>query len=170
MVQRNSGYARQPSDNYTTPAWVVDLLFQNEEFEGSIWEPAPGEGAMVEAILRHSPDVYFTKDNFLEINQDAKNIITNPPFSVAEDFCHQALKNTQRKRGKVAMLLPTYFDNGKAPLRKSLFTLLPFKIKYVLTERIRWTNLEQKKNGPSTNHAWYVWDWNLSEEPKIWWL
>ncbi len=170
MVQRQSGYLRQPNDDYATPSWVIDALFEHEKFTGPVWEPAPGSGQMVEALRSHVDQIYSTDSNFLELDQNAFNIITNPPFSLAEDFCHHAIENTLENKGKVAMLLPSYFDNGKSGGRIGLFKYSPFKIKYVLTDRIRWTNLEQKKNGPSTNHAWYVWDWAYQERPRIWWI
>ena len=68
----------------------------------------------------------------------------------------------------VAMLLPMTFDAAKT--RRDLFEEKPFKAKYTITRRIRWENLEQKKNGPSTNHAWYVWDWQWKQKPIMGWL
>lgn len=91
-------------------------------------------------------------------------VATNPPFSLATEFCRKAIEAAP----KVAMLLPNEFDTAKG--RVDLFTEPPFKIKYVLTERIRWANLDQKKNGPSSNHAWYVWDADYVGRPMIWWL
>ena len=54
------------------------------------------------------------------------------------------------------MLLPHAWDTAKG--RVDLWSY-PFLTKVVLTQRIRWENLEQKAAGPSMNHAWYVWDW-----------
>ncbi len=175
MVQRASGYARQPLDLYSTPSWVTQALLKVEKFDGPIWEPACGDGAMVDVLEAEGHEVYDTDvaldgTNFLQTTSVlGKHIITNPPFSLAEPFVRHALKLTQPMIGaKVAMLLPTYFDNAKT--RIGLFKNPPFKIKYVLTNRIRWPNLMQKANGPSTNHAWYVWQWGNNEEPKIWWI
>ena len=168
MVQRASSYATVPQENYATPSWVVDALFKYEDFVTPIWEPAAGDGFMVEALQAHSTNIIATSDNFFDLEHDAFSIITNPPFSKAEDFCYHALDNTVRLGGKVAMLLPVNFDTAKS--RHRLFKGQPFKIKYILTERIRWANLEQKKNGPSTNHCWMVWDWSYRGEPRIWWI
>ena len=67
------------------------------------------------------------------------------------------------------MLLPMNFDAAKG--RRDLFAENPaFKAKYVLTKRIRWENLEQKAAGPSSNHAWYVWDRSHSGPPTMGWL
>jgi len=68
----------------------------------------------------------------------------------------------------VAMLLPMQWDAAKT--RRDLFEKPPFKAKYTLTKRIRWENPEQKKAGPSQNHAWFVWDWNYTGKPFMGWL
>lgn len=153
MAQRNSGYARIDGDTYVTPKWVFDALLKVEEFPGGWWDCAP-------------VDAEF---DFLRVldTTDQPNIVTNPPFSLAEKFCRHARYLTNKNMGKVAMLLPHSFDTAKG--RVDLWGP-PFKVKYVITDRIRWENLEQKKNGPSTNHAWYVWDWGYSDVPHIGWI
>jgi hypothetical protein len=65
------------------------------------------------------------------------------------------------------MLLPHAFDAAKN--RVDLWEQ-PFKAKYTLTKRIRWDNIEQKKNGPSSNHAWFVWDRDFARPPFMGWL
>ena len=148
MSQRNSEYARVVGDTYVTPQWVYKALHRVERFDGEIWDCAPKCG----------------RPDFFSINySDYPNIITNPPFKYAEEFCWHALMLTKHLGGKVAMLLPMAFDAAKS--RIELFAERPSKIKYVLTKRIRWENLEQKAAGPSMNHAWYVWDWNYIGPP-----
>ena len=173
MAQRQSGYVRRPRDDYSTPQWVVDELFQRETFPLPIWEPCPGEGRMVKGIAAHVglDYVFWSYDDFFQDHSDVHSIITNPPFKDGQSFVQHALNRTKNLRGKVAMLLPNGFDCAKGKKRRALFSdEAPFKVKYVLTQRIRWENLEQKKNGPSNNHAWYVWDWAYGEEPRIWWI
>src|SRR4029079_9986771 len=91
------------------------------------------------------------------------DIATNPPFRLAEKFCRRALEVGTRG----AMLLPHAFDTAKG--RVDLWQP-PYKAKYVLTKRIRWENLEQKKAGPSSNHAWYVWDRTGGGLPFMGWI
>jgi hypothetical protein len=140
MSQRKSEYARIDGDLYVTPKWVYDALFSVEDFDKA-WDCAP---------VGANYDFLQCKDGY---NTD---IATNPPFSLAN------LALTEAHTGKVAMLLPHAFDTAKG--RVDLWGS-PFKAKYTLTKRIRWDNLEQKKNGPSTNHAWFVWDWNFQGTP-----
>ena len=111
--------------------------------------------------------------DFLKLGADwmgqREAIVTNPPYSngLAEKFVRHALKLTDPVNGKVAMLLPLAWDSAKT--RRDLFAEHPaFKAKYTLTRRIRWENLKQKKNGPSQNHAWYVWDWGQGLTDRDW--
>lgn len=180
MAQRESEYARQELDAYFTPEWVTALLCQAETFHETIWEPACGAGHIVEALSKitgHSviaSDIHdhgegYSLSDFLKCRAAdlwfSGDIVTNPPFNLAQKFIEHALEITEGRRGKVAMLLPFNFDAAKG--RRHLFKDHPaFKVKHALTRRIRWVNLEQKKNGPSTNHAWFVWDWK-NEQPPV---
>jgi hypothetical protein len=176
MSQRHSEYELLPGDCYYTPAWVTEALLDVEKFPVPVLEPAAGEGHMSEVItkkygscaifdlLRHGVD-------FLTEKQPWEAIITNPPYSngLAEKFVRKALDLTEPYAGKVAMLLPLAWDSAKG--RRDLFKDHPaFKAKYTLTKRIRWVNLEQKKNGPSQNHAWFVWEWGHSGPPTLGYL
>ena len=177
MAQRESEYARQELDAYFTPEWVTLLLCQAEDFRDVIWEPACGEGHMSQALKKFTgntvcstdiaPHGYGSEADFFYCSCDFRrfDIVTNPPFRNAQSFIERALELTERHKGKVAMLLPFNFDAAKG--RRHLFKDHPaFKAKHALTRRIRWVNLEQKKNGPSTNHAWFVWDWK-NEQPPV---
>jgi len=147
MSQRNSGYARMPRDTYVTPRWVYEALYTVEPWARDAWDCAP-----------INADFDFLSEPL------CLDIATNPPFSLAGEFCRRA-----QHASKVAMLLPLAFDSAKG--RKDLFAENPsFKAKYVLTKRIRWENLEQKKAGPSSNHAWYVWDRSHEGPPILGWL
>jgi hypothetical protein len=152
MSQRNSEYARKEGDTYVTPNWVFMALDSVERFDDP-WDCAPVDRGPFD---------------FLAHQEQEKEIVTNPPFSLAEQFIKHALKLTEPCDGKVAMLLPLAFDSAKT--RRDLFEQKPFKAKYTLTKRIRWENLEQKKNGPSTNHAWFVWDWAYDGKPFLGYL
>jgi hypothetical protein len=152
MAQRQSEYARIDGDTYVTPQWVFKSLDSVERFDDP-WDCAPVERG------------YF---DFLRHVGVEKEIVTNPPFRQSFAFVMHSLNCTQPCQGKVAMLLPHAWDTAKS--RVHLFDRAPFKAKYTLTKRIRWENLEQKKNGPSMNHAWFVWDWAFQDKPFMGWL
>lgn len=151
MSQRNSEYARMAGDTYVTPKWVYEALYSVESLE-------PYDCAPI------SPS-----EDFLSVSRDwARDLVTNPPFKLAEKFVRHALMGTKVCSRSVAMLLPHAWDTANS--RRDLFEQMPFKAKYTLTKRIRWENLEQKKNGPSMNHAWFVWDWNYEGKPFLGYL
>lgn len=157
MAQRGSGYARITGDTYVTPRWVYDALFAVEpRLCWGIKDVAP-------------PEPERNGYDFLVDHEPRMAVVTNPPFGLSDDFVQQALKVTEPLNGIVAMLLPVTWDCAKS--RVPLF-LPPFKCKYILTRRIRWENLAQAKAGPSTNHAWYVWEWGRSANvlPYLGWL
>ncbi len=138
-----------PNDTYVTPRWVYEALYAVEPWAIGAWDCAPADGCF---------------DYLTDTGADL-DIATNPPFSLAPEFCRRAVSRSRR----VAMLLPINFDSAKG--RRDLFAdNAAFKAKYVLTTRIRWENLPQLKAGPSQNHAWFVWDRAKSGLPIIGWL
>lgn len=150
MAQRPSGYQRLPNELYVTPKWVWDKLYEVEDWARLAFDCAP-----INAEFNFLDSEYLPPSDWLA---------TNPPFNQATAFISRAIDVAE----KSAFLLPNGFDTAKK--RVDLFTKHPFKVKYVLTNRIRWENLDQKKNGPSMNHAWFVWDDSYTGEPKIWWI
>jgi hypothetical protein len=148
MAQRHSGYSRIKSDLYVTPDSVYQELYKVEPWAKDAWDCCP-----------INADFDFTE--IAPLWSGPIRIATNPPFSCAEKIIRHAialaLEPASEGSGgsKIAMLLPHAFDAAK---RRIDLWSAPFKIKYVLTDRIRWTNLVQKEAGPSMNHAWYVWD------------
>lgn len=152
LAQRSSGYARQEQDAYWTPLWVFTALYSVEPFSCPV-DVAPRLRLGYDFLLDQTPKL---------------EIATNPPFSKSEAFVLHSINSTRPVLGKTAMLLPMTWDAAHS--RRDFFDKRPFKAKYTLTKRIRWENLEQKPAGPSTNHAWYVWDWKHQGPPIMGWL
>lgn len=179
MTQAASGYARLDGDRYYTPAWVVNALLDVEHFDARILDPAAGAGHIIDACTARgldadgfdiAPDAIHVKGplDFLKTDGNIGAIITNPPYGtggrLAVEFIRHALKVTEARRGKVAMLLRVDFDSAHG--RRAIFgEHRAFVAKHVLTRRIRWANLEQKASGPTENHAWFVWDWRPRFSP-----
>lgn len=114
---------------------------------------------------------FFLWSNPLRIPVD---IVTNPPFSIADEFIEHALNIVRPHGGKVVMLLPFEFSAAIGRMRKGLFTPAQnFKVKIELVRRISWTNLEVKydTNGkpvqPMKKHALYVWDFGYEGQPLL---
>jgi hypothetical protein len=169
MAQRDSGYARKRNDAYYTPEWVTRALIPYIPSRiKSVWEPAGGQGAIAAALLANGYDVELTDlsrgQDFFEQRHDVESVITNPPFKLANEFIARSLLMTQKKQGFVAMLLATDFDHAKG--RRHLFGGCPqFAKKIVLTKRIVW--FEPVIASPSSNHAWFCFDWRHRGPPVI---
>jgi hypothetical protein len=150
---RHSEYERLPGDLYITPQWVWDALYSVEPWARDAWDCCP---------VNPDFDVFDIKHN------SRSGLATNPPYGrMAEKVIRHALMLSSQVNGKVAMLLPHAYDCAKG--RVDLFNHLPFKRKWTLTERIQWDNLVHTAS-PSSNHAWYIWDWKYIGPPKMGWL
>lgn len=176
MSQRKSGFNLIKNDFYATPEWVTLCLLAEEVFETLIIEPACGENHIVDVLMAHGHkvigmDLYSehgaTRLDFLKAKRPMSCIVTNPPYGqrlkLAQLFVEHALELTRLTGGVVAMLLPVTFDSGKT--RRHLFADCPaWKKKIIITDRIEWANIE-KTNESSTDHAWFIWDWNNDSVP-----
>lgn len=175
--RRRSGYELMPRDSYYSPRWVVAALFDRVVFPGICIDPFAGGGIVLDVAAAHgyavrgsdiapAPDAQHDLQvaDFFDIEElpDGGSIITNPPYGalgqLAAQIIRRCLELTHPGGGKVAMLLRVDFDS--ASTRADIFGDHPaFAAKYALTRRVRWANLEQRSNGPSWGHAWFVWDW-----------
>lgn len=165
-----SGYKRLANDQYMTPEWVTEALFQGYPLPRHIWEPAAGSGAMSRVLGRHycvlESDIEPTHQDinqrdFFSYTQMTNpwpwdGIVTNPPYSCAQKFIEHALHLSEPKEGMVAMLLRNEYDCAKS--RRHLFADHPaFVMKLVLTKRPRW--FADDRASPRHNFAWYIWAW-----------
>jgi len=171
------GYSRSRADKdfYPTPEHVTRDIMSVELFEGSVWEPACGDGSMSKVIEKFYPVISSdivdrgygeTGINFLLENRIVDNIITNPPFLDAENFVYHALKRTKYK---VAMFLKLSFLEGMK--RKIMFESTPLSCVYVYSHRV-----SLKRNGVGKTgsgmiaFAWFVWEQGYEGEPVIRWI
>jgi hypothetical protein len=109
---------RIPNEYYPTPPEATRALLSVETFEGSIWEPACGEGAIASVLSDAGHNVVATDlvnygfgipgvDFLKETRPRAKHIVTNPPYGagLADAFIAKALGFAACTGGSVAMLL-----------------------------------------------------------------
>ncbi len=109
---------RIPNEFYPTPPEAVRALLSVEQFAGSIWEPACGEGAIAKVLAAAGHEVVSTDRyayGFGETGIDfltaqtsrARHIVTNPPYGhgLADAFMLKALSLTRQTGGKVALLV-----------------------------------------------------------------
>lgn len=159
-------------DFFPTPEWATQALIDNEEFEGTIWEPACGDGTMAEVLKRtgceiEASDLYDrgygeSGIDFLRADRLVDNIVTNPPYNSAEGFVRAGIAQSRRK---FALLLRLAFLEG-ANRQKTIFAKTPPARIWVFSERITFypAGAVQKGSG-TTAYAWFVWD-KQAVEPK----
>jgi hypothetical protein len=83
-------------DDWATPhclcsAFVHDVLPTLPD--GTVWEPAPGAGALADAIIAAGRAVVTTADDFLHqaVPDRVRILVTNPPFNQHSAFIQRAL-------------------------------------------------------------------------------
>lgn len=163
----NSAKGRRQSDLYPTPpeATVALLDFVRLPKSTTIWEPAAGEGDMLEAIRAcgygssFGTDIsegfdFLSPDIFKRLLAGFDWIITNPPFSLAEDFIRRAAKTEK----PFAMLLKSQYWH--ASKRMELFEEIPPSYILPLTWRPDFFFKERgsgDSGSPLMDVMWCVW-------------
>lgn len=183
LRRRNSKlWKRHPEDWYVEEVWNGTRLFEVEQFDGTITDPACGMGRIVKAARKagyKAQGIDIKRRNgfpceigdFFARTQPIQNLVCNPPFSRAWAFAVYALVLTERK---VAMLLPAGWVQGNRRSRW-LEHHTPLKIVWWLCPR------PSMPPGPvieagvtpgngTTDYAWFVWDHSYRGRPQHGWL
>lgn len=171
---------RPEHDFYPSPPDAVEDLLRVEEFKGLIWEPACGDGAMSKVLIAAGHKVFSTdivdrgyghgQNDFLKpflIRTPIKNVITNPPFSLAQPFIEKSL-GLVGDGGKVAMLLKTIFLEGTK--RASFFAKTPPARVWVFSRRLKFGRNGEPAGSGMMSFSWFVWDKGFTGKPTIGWL
>jgi hypothetical protein len=181
MIQghpRASGYGRVAGDYYCEPRWAVDALLKAERFNGLIWDPACGMGNIMLACREYGLDAFGSDIvqrggaddllDFLTSERTADNVITNPPFRLAQEFALHAMR---RVTGKVVILRALTWLEG-VRRRRELFAFGHLAQVWVLSPRVSMppggSAIEAK--GGSKAFAWFVFRPDFFGEPTLGWL
>lgn len=180
---------RVQDDYYATPYQATEMLLDEVKFIGNFLEPCVGGGHIADVIKKYHPNecVYaidlvdrgypntlvadFLKYDFL--GQKFDNIVTNPPYSLAQEFLEKGME-VVNDEGKIAMFLKIQFLEGAK--RREMFKKYPPKYIYVFSKRQNpWRNGspvdEKGKPWASTMcFAWFVWEKGFTGEPIVRWL
>ena len=169
---------RHPDDFYPTPPMGTRALLAVERFSGPIWEPACGEGDLSRELEAAGYEVISTdlidrgygearRDFLMEWQAQAPNIITNPPFKLAEEFVRHALSLST---GKVAMLCRLAWLEGKQ--RRALFENTPLARVWVFAGRLGFDRgkLAKEGQGGMIAFAWFVWEHGHKGPPVLGWI
>lgn len=173
---------RQNEDFYATDPKAIDILLSVEKFDGNIWEPCCGQGHLSKRLTDLGQRVVSTDliergfgnsgVDFLKSTEClADNIITNPPYSMAQEFVEHAMSILQ-DGGKLAMFLKILFLEGKK--RKEMFKNYPIKTLYVSSSRIHCAKngdfSKSKEIGSAMAYGWFVWEKGYKGETVVRWV
>lgn len=174
---------RAEGDFYATDPKAVEMLCDLVPLSNNIWEPACGMGHMAEVLKSRGHVVRATDlvnrgygespvDFLLQTEPFEGDIITNPPFKFATEFCFKAIELVTEGH-KVCMFLRLICLEGKG--RWQLFKKFPPKCLYVASRRILCAkNGDFKtalKNGGGVQcYAWFVWEKGWSGDTILKWF
>ena len=175
---------RAPFEFYPTPPSAIQALLSVERFDGDIWEPACGDGAIGRELVAAGYDVIATDitdwgygyagyDFLTQGKPFARNIVTNPPYGwgMADKFVQKALAFTADTGGRVAMLLN--IASLCHPRRHDDFTRRPPSVIYALDECVCFPLGEPARATAHTNkhrYAWLIWDHAHTGDCAMRWL
>lgn len=153
MSRQKTGQRLNPTDFYATPPWC----YENLEIDWSLFEnahePCRGDGR-IQYFLEEECDLTCTYSeinegkDFFEWNEGTDLILTNPPFSIAQDFIDHALAHSNTT---IMLLRLNYLGSiTRHPWwKKNTPTAL-----HVLSKRPSFTG----KGTDATEYAWFIWD------------
>jgi hypothetical protein len=168
---------RQKNDWYIEPPWTVHALFDSISFFGLIHDPACGRGTI--PLVATKRGHYATGSDlvgrgygmmgidFLEDQTKRANIITNPPYKLAEQFAHHALAVTQYR---VAFLVRLQFLAGQRREKMLFGKVRPEKI-IVLSRRPSMPpgDIDILAGNGTEDFCWIVWIRGYRGPPTIEW-
>lgn len=182
MVGTNNNQERAKDDFYKTPPKATKALLKKEDFEGDIWEPACGDGAISKVLEEYGYDVLstdlvdrgygqggkdFLKDDLFSDSFKYDNIVTNPPFKKGLEFVKQAKRSACHK---IAFLLKTLFLESKSRYEMFQDKEFPLKTVYQFSKRINPHKKGEEVSSGTMAFAWFVWDKSYSGKPQIEWI
>lgn len=179
LAGKKNGGKREKDDFYPTPPHATIALLEREKFNGNVWEPACGDGAISKILEEKGFEVYSSDKfdrgygvggiDFLTIDSHSRfdNVITNPPYKLAQEFVEKALEVADKK---VAMLLKLNFLESAR--RYEMFRKTPLKTVYVFSKRLNFYEgkLGDDKRSGVLAFAWYVWEHGYEGKPMIDWI
>jgi hypothetical protein len=189
MLGVNPNAERQTEDFYATDPKALELFLIKLKEDGltlnnQVWEPACGMGHLSQVLKDKGHNVFSTDiidrgyDKFSEVcdflNSDNifdGDILTNPPFRLAEQFVEKGVNSLLSDNGnKLFLFLKIQFLEGQK--RKILFKKYPPKYVYVYSSRqLCCKDGEFEKYTATTQcYAWYVWEKGFSGETILRWI
>ena len=189
IVQSYKKWERRPADLYPTPVdgteSIIEVLKAMKRPDGTpikrIWEPACGDGRLARVLEWHGFEVissdlreypgygvggldFLNEDPLEKFGWDIGEIdaiVTNPPFSLAEEFIRKSLSITPNV---VMLLKQTYWNVGGRSKGLWLEHMPDMELK--LTWRLAFL-AEERGSSPLMDCMWNVWNGDNAALPLI---
>ena len=179
---------RAEDDFYSTDPKALETLAKYRPIDKVVWEPACGTGNLSH-VLEGICDKVYSSDlknrgygesgiNFLDcecVPKGVTSIITNPPYSLANEFIKHAIDILPTGGTYIALMNISYLA-GKAR-RKEIYALRWLERIYVHAGRINcFRNGIKHASSSPVNYAWYVFrkpadmTKGLPDNPQIEWI
>lgn len=175
---------RDPNDWYVEPESCSRALLNVEHFKGGVWDPACGTNRIVDSsreaglyaigsdLMIRNEKVDF-QANFLEqtrMPDMTNNIVSNPPFGIAEEFYHHGLELLPMG-GKLAFILPMVWLSGFSKKRDWLPTS-PLRKYFAISPRPSMPpgaviQAGIKAGNGTKDFAWFVWEKGFKGKAEV---
>lgn len=167
-------------ENYPTPPWGTRALIEHilrprwNIGVSTCLEPASGAGRMASTLAEYFHVVHAVDirrgDDFLLSDRPSRSIdwvISNPPFSKAEEFIHRGLVVS---RVGVAMFCRSVFMETTGRYNR-LFKIYPPAFIAQFSERIALVKGRLDRDASTaTAYAWFIWDINHAGKTEFLWI
>ena len=200
IKKSNSQEEREQDDFYATDPKALEMLLggasewlqkvfdkqkckQNtlrDHIPGFIWECACGNGNLASYLIKNGFKVYATdlKDrgygirgiDFLQSSANADIILTNPPYSLANEFILHALELLPTGGVYIALMNMACLAGQKR--YDQIYSSGQLREVYIFSKRIGcWkNNVRDDKKAHIIHYAWYVFQKGYRGQPQIYWL
>ena len=152
MSRQTAGVRLNATDFYPTPLWCLENLEVDWSNFASMHEPCKGDGRLYDWFTNKGLATTYTEIteglDFFDWDGKVDLILTNPPFSLAQEFITHSLE----KADTVFMLLRLNFLGSIK--RHDWWVKNSPSALYVLSKRPSFTG----SGTDATDYAWFVWD------------
>ena len=163
-------------DFYVTPAWGTRALLRYECFKGEILEPCCGNGAISKVLESAGHKVasmdlidrgYGEKKDVFDILKQYDNVVTNPPYNIAEGVLKKCLDISKRK---TCLLLRSAFLEGAGRYERIYKETPPSRV-LIFSKRLSiFPSNSIKTGGGTTSYAWFIWEKEFVGDTVILWI
>jgi len=175
---------RKESDLYCTPCSMTEQFIEKSEeysifdYKSSVLEPSCGKNHITKVLKKHfntvtARDINInSSENFLDCKDLFDYIITNPPYSLVDEF---VLKSKIIAKKAFAFLLRINYLQGKKRYDSIFNNKDNYRLKYIFSyTRMSDLSVEPREDGKYSTgmqpYAWFIWVKGFNQFPVIDWI